>query len=108
MRSHGPSRRAVRVAWKRKGGNASVLELGAELRNEITNGAMRESESTSDLGHGLTLHKKGSHDLVTAMLRSLRVEEELAIAMVIHDQSSKVSSNYFEKPGRNGIPNLEA
>jgi hypothetical protein len=84
------------------------LKLGAELEDEITNGAVGERESTSDRGHGLALHEKGAHDLVTALLRSLRIEEELAIAMVIHDQSSKVSSNYFQEPGHNGIPKFAA
>jgi hypothetical protein len=88
------------VASKQKGGNGAVLELGTELGDEITNGAVGEREATSDRGHRLALHEKGAHDLVTALLRSLRIEEELAIAMVIHDPALQTVIELFRKTGR--------
>jgi hypothetical protein len=86
-------RRAARVAPQRKGGRPSQADAGAELRDEIAQGAVSEAEVCSGHWQRLAFEDDGADRFVAPLQRLLGIDKKLLEPRVIHDRTSKLSLN---------------
>lgn len=74
-----------------------MLKAGAKLTDEIAHRTVGEAEARGDLRHRSLFEDHGTDDFIAALLRGLRIGEELLPTWVVHDRTSELSSNYWRE-----------
>jgi hypothetical protein len=82
-----------------KGGNLSRSALGAEVGDEVADGALAHVEVLDDFRGGPAVDEKGSKDFVAAVKGLGGIEKELFAERVIHDWNSESVTDLFGKSG---------
>ena len=86
-------RRAGRAGPQRKGGRPSLTDAGAELSDEIAQGAVSKAEARGRRWQRLAFEDDGADGFVAPLRRLLGIAKELLEPWVVHDRTSKLSLN---------------